>query len=357
MNLCLATNPRSDFLYCDWNQDASLISVGTPKGFSIFRVEPFENCYQFSGGGIGIVELHYASSLVALVGSGDEPTLSPRKLKLFNTKTNTTLYELNFLTAILAIKWNRQRLAVVLETKIHIYDLEKMEPLQVIETDPNPTGVCALSSDQAYLAYPRSGKLCIFNAQHIRPIATIDAHKGPVSIVTFSSDGHLFATASQKGTVIRVFSISTRTTDGQKEISKLYTFRRGTYPATIHSLAFSANNKFLAAASSSGTIHIFKLEAHAPGIASGFMGSYLPSINEMWEPGRAFAWFRLPMGNTANAAGNLRSTCVFRDVDKCVSVVSEEGVMYHYLLDTVNGGVCSIARQVFLRDYLSSDNL
>jgi autophagy-related protein 18 len=311
------------------------------------------------GGGVGIVELHYSSSLVALVGSGDEPTLSPRKLKLFNTKNNGTLYELNFLTAILAIRWNRQRLVVVLETKIHIYDLEKMEPLQVIETDPNPTGVCGLSSDQAYLAYPRSGKLCIYNAQQIRPIATIDAHKGPVSIVAFSNDGQFFATASQKGTVIRVFSISTRTTDGQKEVTKLYTFRRGTYPATINSLTFSGNNRFLAVASSSGTIHIFKLEAQAPSLTSGLVSYYLPSINEMWEPGRAFAWFRLPTQTAAanaTSGGNLRSICVFRDVDKCVSVVSEDGILYHFLLDTVNGGVCTPARQVFLREYLSSDN-
>jgi len=46
--------------------------------------------------------------------------------------------------------------------KIHIFDLEKMEPLQVLETDPNPTGVCALS-EQSYLAYPRGNKVGISN--------------------------------------------------------------------------------------------------------------------------------------------------------------------------------------------------
>eukprot|EP01102_Stenamoeba_stenopodia_P021165 TRINITY_DN8451_c0_g1_i3.p1 TRINITY_DN8451_c0_g1~~TRINITY_DN8451_c0_g1_i3.p1 ORF type:complete len:354 (+),score=51.70 TRINITY_DN8451_c0_g1_i3:375-1436(+) len=353
MNLGLSLNPRSDFLYCNFNHDSSLISVGTPKGFMLFKVEPFEKCYDFFGGGVGVVELHYTSSLVALVGSGDEPTLSPRKLKLFNTKTNTTLYELNFITAILAIKWNRQRLVVVLETKIHIFDLEKMEPLQVLETDPNPTGVCALS-EQSYLAYPRGNKLCVFNALQIRPIANVEAHKGTVSIVSFSHDGNFFATASEKGTVIRVFSIAPRASDGQKEVNKLYTFRRGTYAATINSFSFSVNNKLLAVASSTGTIHIFKLEQQPPSLTSGLVGYYLPAINEMWEPGRAFAWFRL---NTNANSGNIRSICAIRDVDKCVSVVSEDGILSHYLLDPVEGGLCKPVKQVYIRDYLSDSTL
>jgi autophagy-related protein 18 len=45
--------------------------------------------------------------------------------------------------------------------------------------------------------------------------------------------------------------------------SKVYSFRRGTYPAAVHCLAFSPEGyqpPLLAAASSHGTIHLFRLE-------------------------------------------------------------------------------------------------
>eukprot|EP00249_Psilotum_nudum_P007250 c20430_g1_i1 orf=517-1086(+) len=70
-----------------------------------------------------------------------------------------------------------------------------------------------------------------------------------------SCDGLLLATASEHGTVIRVHKIV--------EAEKVFTFRRGSYPATIYSLSFgpvSQVPQVLAATSSSGTIHVFKLD-------------------------------------------------------------------------------------------------
>ncbi|CAK9171384.1 unnamed protein product [Ilex paraguariensis] len=50
-----------------------------------------------------IVEMLFSSSLLAIVGAGEQPSLSPRRLCLFNTTTGTALRELNFLTSILAV--------------------------------------------------------------------------------------------------------------------------------------------------------------------------------------------------------------------------------------------------------------
>ena len=50
---------------------------------------------------------------------------------------------------------------------------------------------------------------------------------------------------------------------GGPAATKVYTFRRGSYPATIHSLGFSPRGiepTLLCAASSHGSIHIFRLE-------------------------------------------------------------------------------------------------
>jgi hypothetical protein len=48
------------------------ISVGTRRGFAIYNCEPFGKCFQEDIGGIGIAEMLYCTSLVALVGAGEQ---------------------------------------------------------------------------------------------------------------------------------------------------------------------------------------------------------------------------------------------------------------------------------------------
>lgn len=83
----------------------------------------------------------FSSSLVAIAGAGEPPTFSPRKLQIINTKRQTIVCELNFPTKVLSIAMNRKRLVVVLDTRIHIYDLSTMKIVHTIETLPNPQGM------------------------------------------------------------------------------------------------------------------------------------------------------------------------------------------------------------------------
>jgi autophagy-related protein 18 len=95
-------------LFADFNQDArfekhrvgfdfySCISVGTRTGYKIYTCDPFGKCYGKSNlchlynlvgsGGIGIAEMLFCTSLVALVGAGEHPSFSPRRLQIINTK-------------------------------------------------------------------------------------------------------------------------------------------------------------------------------------------------------------------------------------------------------------------------------
>lgn len=119
--------------------------------------------------------------------------------------------------------------------------------------------LCALSasSDNCFLAYlsnatSSSGELLIFDSISLQAVNIIQAHKSPLSCVSFNYEGTMIATASDKGTVIRVFSVPS----GQK----LFQFRRGTYAARIYSMAFSLDSTFLAVSSDSETVHVFKLD-------------------------------------------------------------------------------------------------
>lgn len=81
----------------------------------------------------------------------------------------------------------------------------------------------------------------------------IHAHEGALAGLAFSPNGARIATASDKGTIIRVFSV----TDG----SKIYEFRRGVKRCvSICCLAFSLCGEYLCSTSNTETVHVFKLE-------------------------------------------------------------------------------------------------
>ncbi|KAJ2785385.1 autophagy protein [Coemansia interrupta] len=268
----ISNRADSDLLFINFNQDYSCLSVGTKNGYKIYNCEPFGKCYARSEGGIGTVEMLFCTSLVALVGSGDQPTLSPRRLQIINTKRQSIICELTFPTTILAVKLNRRRLIAVLEEHIYVYDISNMKLLHTIETPPNPTGICAMSpsSDNCFIAYPTPASVSIpsskpgaspeipattdvmiFDANTCEAINIIQAHKTPVSCLAVNRDGTLLATASDKGTVIRVFSLPSA--------QKIAQFRRGAYPAKIHSITFNATSSLLMVSSDTDTVHIFRV--------------------------------------------------------------------------------------------------
>ena len=79
----------------------------------------------------------------------------------------------------------------------------------------------------------------------------IAAHESTISFLALNIEGTLLATASDKGTLIRIYS--TETGDFLTEL------RRGTEKAEIYSICFNSASKFLACSSDRGTIHIFSL--------------------------------------------------------------------------------------------------
>ncbi len=303
-------------------------------------------CADIAGeGGCGQVEMLFVSSLVALAGSGDAPAFSTRKLHLRNTKTRADICELNFLTSVLAVRLNRRRLAVVLEQKIHLYDIVSMKIQYTLDTRCNARGLCALAAtDASLLAYPHAdtGEVVVYDCVALRPVAHLPAHKGPLSALAFNADASLLATASDKGTVIRVFALPAGT--------KLATLRRGASAAAISCLAFSADSALLAVGSNHPTIHIFKLPSAQspqppPNAVGAGMSAYLPSmLGDMWEAGeRDWASARLP-----NACASI---CAFSPGNKLLYVVTEEGLFYHFLIP-LSGGECKLLHEYSLHDSL-----
>lgn len=150
-----------------------------------------------------------------------------------------------------------------LEESLYIHNIRDMKVVHTIrDTPPNASGLCALASDSdhCFLAYPgsaRTGEVQIFDAVNLHAKTMIPAHESPLAAIAFNQAGTEIATASEKGTVIRVFSVS----DG----NKLFEFRRGMKRCvSIASLSFSTCSKYLCCSSNTETVHIFKLEKVSP---------------------------------------------------------------------------------------------
>ncbi|KAK4458113.1 autophagy-related protein 18 [Cladorrhinum samala] len=266
--------------FVTFNQDHSCLAVGTSKGFRIYHTDPFSKIFNSDEGNVSVIEMLFSTSLVALI-------LSPRHLVIQNTKRASVICELTFPSAVLAVRLNRKRLVVVLEEEIYIYDISNMSLLTTIPTSPNPNAICALSpsSERCYIAYPRpnpredsgdrrpahapplstyvpttSGEVLVFDTITQKVINVIEAHNSPLHCIAMNSDGTLLATASEKGTIVRVFDVP----KGQK----LYQFRRGTTPSTIHSMSFNLSSTLLCVSSVSNTVHIYKLGSYGSGPSS-----------------------------------------------------------------------------------------
>eukprot|EP01012_Entosiphon_sulcatum_P064618 TRINITY_DN93446_c0_g1_i1.p1 TRINITY_DN93446_c0_g1~~TRINITY_DN93446_c0_g1_i1.p1 ORF type:complete len:352 (+),score=27.71 TRINITY_DN93446_c0_g1_i1:28-1083(+) len=333
-------------LCLNFNQDCSCLAVGTEEGFKIFSCDPFRKCYEKKEGGMGLVCMLYCTSLLAIVGAGQQASLSPRRLQLYNSSEQKSICELNFQDSILNVKLNKKRLIVTLEYKLHIFDISSMRVLQAVETPSNPRGLIGLSmgEEASYAAYPwasdtGTGDVIVVDAINLHKVSVIKAHKTALSALAFSNDGSRLATASSKGTVIRVFDIP--------ESRLVYTLRRGSVPAQIYSLSFNQNATLLSASSDKGTIHIFKLgiDQRKGGKDGRSVGSFADTFNNLIDSVRDFAHVKVRADGTA-----VRNTCVIPSDDSHVLVATYDGYLYQYGLDTVNGGQCRLEKEYRLLD-------
>ncbi|XP_063851800.1 WD repeat domain phosphoinositide-interacting protein 2-like isoform X6 [Scylla paramamosain] len=343
-----------------FNQDYSSLGVGTRIGYRLYSLSTLDKLELICDNGnedTCIVERLFSSSLVAVVSLS-----SPRKLKVCHFKKNSEICNYSYPNTILGVKLNRARLVVCLEESLYIHNIRDMKVLHTIrDTPPNPTGLCALSisNENCFLAYPGSnsiGQVQIFDAQNLQAKIMIPAHDSPLAAISFNASGTKIATASERGTVIRVFSVG--------EGARLHELRRGMKRcATIFSLAFSPDSLFLCASSNTETVHVFRLEeikeTRPPVVEEqqGLMGwmtkavsasaSYLPTpVADMMSQGRAFATVTLPFQGVRNVCAIATLALPHRIQKQTrVLVASMDGYLYVYSLNTSEGGDCTLIKQ------------
>ncbi|THF94641.1 hypothetical protein TEA_028059 [Camellia sinensis var. sinensis] len=200
-------------LHVSFNQDFGFgcFSTGTDRGFKIYNCDPFREIFRrdFHHGGISTVEMLFRCNILAIVGGGPDPQYPLNKVMIWDDHQSRCIGELSFRAEVRGVRLRRDRIAVVLEQKIFVYNFSDLKLLHQIETIANPKGLCAVSQAGGSLVLVCPGlQKGQVRVEHYASKRTkfIMAHDSRIPCFALTPDGHLLATCSTKGTLVRIFN-------------------------------------------------------------------------------------------------------------------------------------------------------
>ena len=95
------------------------------------------------------MEMLFRCNLLALVGGGRNPRYPTNKVMIWDDHQSRCIGELMFKSEVKAVKLRRDKVVVVLVTKIFVYRFSDLKLLDQITTLANPKGLIGLCSDSS----------------------------------------------------------------------------------------------------------------------------------------------------------------------------------------------------------------
>lgn len=248
------------------NNSGELLLLGTDAGYRIISLRTPElkdlsvksNHNNLEISTIQKCDMLGNSNIIALLG-GDKSTLaennsSSNNVMIYDDKKESVLRRLTYPEAILDIRISGEYLFAVAEQKIYVANFIKNISIEQIEILPMLPLISVYSnSSLTMMAYAdkTTGHVRIKNYPEYST-SLINCHKSHLAAFTMNREGTMLATASVKGTLVRVFST--------KDSSLISELRRGKDNCRIYSLCFNSDSTMLCCTSNKTTVHVFSID-------------------------------------------------------------------------------------------------
>jgi len=247
------------------NNKKTLILVGTDSGFVVINFITMETILRKRlQGGIGAIDCLETSNILAMTGGGLFPYFPQNKVVIWDENNERIKAEISLKQEIRNIKFKHEYLFVLTDNKIYVYSFFENLTLKMVKnTIYNPKGIFETNSidEPCYFAYlsaenvlkseNKDGIIYIYNLTDDSQ-SIISAHTSPIQCMKFNYKGNFFATASEKGTLIRIFKTGDKTPARE--------LRRGLETTKIYSLDFDYFDSWLICISKTGTLHAWALK-------------------------------------------------------------------------------------------------
>ena len=333
-------------LHVSFNQDSTCFACGKENGFVVYDCDPPRERFsrlsqdQSEPSGVGIIEMLFRSNIFAIVGGGQNPKYSRNTLMIWDDFQSKCIAELEFKAPVTGVKLRREIILVTIVDKAYLYKFVDLELIKSYDTHPNPGGIAAMTvGANTVIALPGNvlGTVIVHN-HHLDSQHTITAHSNALSALALNSNGQQLATASERGTLIRIWDTITR--------DKLREFRRGLEVVSITSLTFDLDTSRLAVCSDKGTAHVFSLlqDTEKENRKSNllYISGYLPAyFSSEWS----LVSFQIPPNSICTFSNNSVDT---------VYVITADGkfLKYVYNIETASAK----CMEIIVIDTLSNSN-
>jgi WD40 repeat protein len=360
-----AAGENVHLLCYSFNQDYSCFVCGTTAGFRVYMTSPVcevrrrkiaeksqansAESTATSSLSVSLVRMLFKTNIFPMATvSVDERC--PNKIQIWDDAKRQFIAALRSKYEVKGVAVRNEVIAMVCEYAVYVYSCDKLTILLHLTTARNERGLCALAAAGKpwVLACPgqASGTIRVQVGQDESDSCILEAHRAALAGLSVNASGSLIASASEHGTVVKVFS---------RNGDCLHQLRRSMRPATITSLAFRADDRFLAVASSSSTVHVFRIdseqiersqsgqgrdEEEEIAASQGTMGA--ESVGEMVkgavpryfvEP-KSIAVFRIPDADTGGVDVRCSTSSIlgpqvgFHGVEPRLLVLHYNGVLY-----------------------------
>ena len=260
MELTIESHEESSPNKICFNQDYSLISIGTNCGYKIIQISPLQIHEKNLLGSISHCELSYRSNLLALIGGGKIPKFNPKKVVIYNDLEDCVENEFKFATPVINVKFKKQYIFIVCEKKIYVFNITTSQNIDSFDTTINKKGIIAVNGceEQTIMAHPiefgdepNKGYVGIKNYK-TNKYYNLLVHEEPISCMEMDYKGLLLATVNDKGNIIRLHNLIDK--------NLIYECKRGKDKAIVNYICFDLEYNYIGVTSNKGTIHLWKLD-------------------------------------------------------------------------------------------------